>query len=94
VPNAYEAFGKHVQQEAAQKLIERQSQQLLFVVVSRVAPANSTLALSQRDQAMCEGGAYFPAGSNLLSRRLEPIFLEYVLRLRSGKKIQETLCLV
>src|SRR5580700_1982798 len=30
----------------------------------------------------------------LLSRRLEPIFLEYVLRLRSRKKIQETLCLV
>jgi hypothetical protein len=46
VPNADEAFGKHVQQEAAQELIERKSHQSLFVGVSRVPPAKSDLPLS------------------------------------------------
>ena len=56
IANADEAFGKHVQQEAAQELIQRKSHQLLFVVVSRVPPTKSDLLLSQRDQAMVGDG--------------------------------------
>jgi hypothetical protein len=56
VPNADEAFGKYVQQEAAQELIERKSQQLLFVVVCRVPPTKSDLPLGERDQAMVGDG--------------------------------------
>ena len=36
VPNADQAFGKHVQQEAAQEFIQGKGQQLLFVAVSGV----------------------------------------------------------
>ena len=56
VPDAHETFGKHVQQEAAQEFIERKSQQLLFVVVSRIAPAKSDLPFGERDQAMIRDG--------------------------------------
>jgi hypothetical protein len=42
VANAHEAFRKHMQQEAAQEFIERKRHQLLFVVVSRIAPAKVT----------------------------------------------------
>jgi len=47
VANADEAFGKQVQQEAAQKLIQRQAHHFLFIVVSRVAPTKGDLAVSQ-----------------------------------------------
>src|ERR1700724_526075 len=43
VPDAHEALRKQVQQESAQELIERYSHQLLFIVVSRVAPAKGDL---------------------------------------------------
>ena len=56
VANAYEAFRKHVQQEAAQEFIERKSQQLLLVVVSGIAPAKSDLRFGERDQAMVGDG--------------------------------------
>ena len=52
VANAHETFGKHVQQEAAQELMERKSHQLLFVVVSRIAPAKGDLPFDKRNQAM------------------------------------------
>ena len=45
VPNTDEAFGKHVQQEAAQEFIERKGQQLLFITVSGVAPTECDLAV-------------------------------------------------
>src|SRR6267154_1269100 len=38
VSNAHETFGEQMQQEAAQELIERKRQQLLFVVVGGIAP--------------------------------------------------------
>jgi hypothetical protein len=41
-----------VQQKSAQEFIERKSQQLLFVVVSGVAPTKSDLPFGDRDQAM------------------------------------------
>ena len=56
VANAHETFRKHVQQEAAQELIERKSHQLLFVVVSRIAPAKSDFPSGERDQAMIRDG--------------------------------------
>src|SRR5713101_2676087 len=52
VSDADEAFGEQVQQESAQELLQRQGQQLLFIVVSGVAPTESDLAVHQRDQAM------------------------------------------
>src|SRR5712664_1258069 len=52
VPDAHETFGKHVQQEAAQEFIARKSQQLLFVVVSGIAPPKGDLPFGKRDQAM------------------------------------------
>jgi len=45
-----------MQQEAAQEFIERKSHQLLFVVLSRIAPAKSDLPFSERDQAMIRDG--------------------------------------
>ena len=56
VPNAHEAFRKHVQQETAQEFIERKSQQLLFVVVSGIVPAKSDLPFGEREQAMVGDG--------------------------------------
>jgi hypothetical protein len=52
VPDTHEAFRKQVQQKLAQEFIERKSQQLLFVVVSGVAPTKSDLPFGDRDQAM------------------------------------------
>src|SRR6266852_4724404 len=52
VPDAHKAFRKDVQEEAAQEFIERKSHQLLFVVVSRIAPAKGDLPFDKRDQAM------------------------------------------
>jgi hypothetical protein len=52
VPDAHEALGKQVQQESAQELIERYSQQLLFIVVSRVAPAKGDFFIRERDEPM------------------------------------------
>ena len=34
VADAHEAFGEQVQQETAQELIEREGQQLLFIIIS------------------------------------------------------------
>src|SRR6266446_2666015 len=52
VPNAHETFRKQVQQEAAQEFIDRKSHQLLFVVMSGIAPTKSDRLSSKRDQAM------------------------------------------
>ena len=52
VPDTHEPFGEQVQEESAQEFIQRESQQLLFVVVSGIAPTKSDLAVHKRDQAM------------------------------------------
>ncbi len=49
VPDAHEAFRKHVQQKSAQEFIDSKSQQLLFVVVSGVSPTKSDLAIRKRN---------------------------------------------
>ena len=56
MPDAHEAFREDVQQEAAQELIERQSHQLLFVVVSGITPTERDLAFSKGDEAMVGDG--------------------------------------
>jgi hypothetical protein len=57
VPDAHKTFGEQVQQEAAPpELIKKKSHQLLFVVVSRVLPAEGDLPVSKRDQAMVGDG--------------------------------------
>ena len=50
--DADEAFGEQVQQEAAQKLIERQGHQLVFIVVSGIAPAKGDLIVDQGDKSV------------------------------------------
>ncbi len=52
VPDAHEAFREQVQQESAQEFVERYSQQLLFIVVSRIAPAKGHLFIGERDEPM------------------------------------------
>src|SRR6266850_3639517 len=66
VPDAHETFGKHVQQESAQEFIERKSHQLLFVVVSRIAPAKSDLPFGERDQAMIRDGYAMGVAAQIL----------------------------
>jgi hypothetical protein len=56
VADADEAFGKQVQEETAQELIERQGHEFLLIVVSRVPPAKGDLAVGQRDQSMVGDG--------------------------------------
>jgi len=56
VPDTHEALRKNMQQEAAQEFIVRQSGELLFVVVSGIAPAKSHLAIGKGDQAMVGDG--------------------------------------
>ena len=56
MPDAHEAFRKQMQQEAPQELIVRQTGELLFVVVRRIAPAESDLAIAEGDQAMVGDG--------------------------------------
>jgi hypothetical protein len=56
VADTNEAFGEQVQQEAAQKLIERQGHQLGFVVVSGIAPAKGDLVIGQGDESVVGDG--------------------------------------
>ena len=50
--DAHEALRQDVQQEALQELIDRQGSELLLIVVSRIAPAESDLAIAEGDQAV------------------------------------------
>jgi len=56
VADADEASGKQVQQEAAQELIERQGHQLVFAVVSGIAPAKRDLVIDQGDESLVGDG--------------------------------------
>jgi len=66
VADTDEALGEQVQQEAVQKLIERQSHQFLLVVVSRVAPTKGDLAVSERDQSMVGDGHAMGVAAEIL----------------------------
>src|SRR6266852_7114351 len=75
VANAHEAFRKHMQEEAAQELIERKSRQLLFVVVSGIAPTKSDLSFGRRDQTIIGDG---------YARGVATQILEHILRSTEG----------
>jgi hypothetical protein len=66
VADAHEAFGKKVQQEAAQELVERESHELLFVVVSRITPAKGDLAIGKGNQAMVGDGHAMGAAAQVV----------------------------
>src|SRR5260370_25892786 len=70
VSDAHETFGKHVQEEAAQEFIERKSQQLLFVVVSGIAPTKSDRLFGKRDQAMIRDGHAMGVAAEILEHIL------------------------
>jgi hypothetical protein len=52
VADAHEARGKHVEQEAAQELLDRQGHQALLVAVRGVSPAEGNLVPREGDQAV------------------------------------------
>jgi len=54
VSDAHEAWGKHVEQEAAQELLHRESHQALLVTVRGVSPAKGDSAALEGDQAVIE----------------------------------------
>jgi len=56
VSDADKAWGKHVEQEAAQELFDRKRHQALLVAVSGVSPAEGDLATLQGDEAMVGDG--------------------------------------
>jgi len=52
VADAHEAWGKHVEQEAAQELLHRQGHQALLVAVGGVSPTEGDLIARQGNEAM------------------------------------------
>jgi hypothetical protein len=52
VADAHEAWGKHVEQKAAQELLDRQGQEALLVAVGGVSPAKGDLVTGQSQQAV------------------------------------------
>lgn len=52
MPDAHKSARQHVQKKAAQKFLDRQAHQALLVLVGRVAPTESDVALCQRNQSM------------------------------------------
>jgi hypothetical protein len=56
VADAHEAWGKGVEEKAAQELVHRQGHQALLVGVGGVSPAKGDLVPNQRDEAMVGDG--------------------------------------
>ncbi len=56
VPDAHETGGKHVEQEAAQELLDREGHQALLITVGGVSPAQGDLVVGQGDEAMVGDG--------------------------------------
>ena len=52
VADTNESRRQHMQQESAQELIDLQSHQALFILVSGIAPAESNDAVGERDEAV------------------------------------------
>ena len=72
VPDAHEALRKQVQQESTQELIERYRQQLLFIVVSRVAPAKGDLFIGERDEPMVRDRYAMSVTAQIMEHMLGP----------------------
>jgi hypothetical protein len=56
VADAHEARGKHVEEESAQELLDRQGHQALLIAVRRVSPAEGNLAAFEGDEAVIGDG--------------------------------------
>ena len=52
VADADESRRQHMQQEAAQELVDRQCHQTLLILVSGIAPAKSDHAIGNVDESM------------------------------------------
>ena len=70
VPDTHEAFRKNMQQEATQEFVMGQSGELLFVVVSGIAPAKSHLAIGNGDEAMVGDGHAMGVAAEILQHIL------------------------
>src|SRR5665213_397082 len=68
VADAHEATWQQVQQEAAQELIDRQSQQSLLVGMSGVSPAEGDLALFEGDQSSVGDGYAMGVAAEIAQR--------------------------
>ena len=66
VADADEAFGEYVQQEATQELVEREGEQLLFIVVSGIPPAKNDLAIAEGDETMVGDGYAMGVAAQIL----------------------------
>jgi hypothetical protein len=66
VSDAHETLWEQMQQEAAQKLIDRKSHPPLLVVVSGVAPVESDLAIRKGNQAMVGDGYAMRVAAQIL----------------------------
>ena len=61
-----------MQQESAQEFIQRQSHQLLFIVVGRVAPAKGDLFIRERDEPMVGDGYAMSVTAQIMEHMLWP----------------------
>ena len=66
MPDAHETLRKDVQQEAPQELVDRQGSEPLLIVVRRIAPTKSNLAILERDQAMVGDGYTMGVAAEIL----------------------------
>jgi hypothetical protein len=65
VANAHEAAGQEMKQEATQELIDRQSHDPLPIVVSRISPSESNMAVSEGKQSMVGDGDAMGVGAEI-----------------------------
>ena len=70
VPDAHEAGGKHVEQEAAQELVHGQGHEALLVAVGGVSPAKGDLVVGQGDEAMVGDGDAMRVASEVVENML------------------------
>ena len=70
VPDADEAGGKQVEQEAAQELLDRERHQALLIAVGGVSPAKGDLVVGQGDEAMVGDGDAMRVASEVVENML------------------------
>src|SRR5258706_16195041 len=68
VTNAHEAARQQMEQEAAQELVDRQSQQALLVGMGGVSPAEGDVALLQADQSAVGDGDAVSVAAEIAQR--------------------------
>ena len=68
--DAHEAWGEHMEQEAAQELLHRQGHQALLVAVGGVSPAEGNLVVLQADQTVIGDGDAMGVGAQVVENIL------------------------